>query len=341
MMQLNIAEPIRDPLDSGQWTNGSVVEQFLTRLQACAQDLAIESDDGESRALGVELSNKLELFCEFERVRGLMQGEARVDDILELASRPAQLPAPLSIWSAMAIGYYASIGSGELSGIQRLLSSDGRPLIARMLIPIHQGMGCAFAEHVLAGISKPSAGAIDTAIAEFCRLSRENADKNELGTTLETFGFMTRQLLAAHVRIVADRLQATCPELIPSFWHGVGRATYCGTINLVPTGDGQRLLLQNALDIAQEPHERTSAIAGFAWGVTVTNLGDPAVVERLLDKLSADPSLADSFSLGVSSALQVLGRCTTDDAINRFAAHTPTRQSRSQAAPSGIIRSGS
>lgn len=327
-MQPTAVEPMRVPFDASDWKNGSLVEQFLSRLQACAWDLALGCENDEDRALWLELGNKLELFCEFERVKGLLHQTGSAEGIWELASRPAQLPAPLSIWAATAVGYYAAMEGGEAAGVERILAADGRPLAGHMLAPFHQGMGCAFAQRALDGlgsIAAPSVGTIDSALARFRRLTDDHADRDHVEVTLETFGFMAQQLLTAHVRIVAGQLEATCPELVTAFWHGVGRATYCGGVNLAPSRKAQRALFQSVLDVAREPDERTHAVAGFAWGATVANLREPLVVELLLDGLSADPAVVQAFLTGVSSALQSLRRWTTDDAVDLFVARVPAR----------------
>jgi hypothetical protein len=243
----------------------------------------------------------------------------------ELVALASRLPPPLSVWTLEGVGYHTAAAQlGRVSSM-RDVTAEARDVLSRQtLIPLHAGMGSAFAAHVLDSVrGERDTYAVDDAIARFESLCHDSADPAHLGVTLEGLGFTARGMFAELVPVIDARLKACRPALRTFFWHGVGRAIYfCPSAALPLPGLRQRQM-QGVAAAAERPLDRVNAVAGFAWALTLVNLRHPFVLEPFVETLNTR-EIAEAFSIGVATSLQVWRLCAPNDAsVHLFEAHMP------------------
>ncbi|HZF12524.1 MAG TPA: hypothetical protein VFE33_27355 [Thermoanaerobaculia bacterium] len=190
------------------------------------------------------------------------------------------------------------------------------------LILLHSGLGLGLAEMLLRPLARTSpAAAFDAALTAFLELSRDNARPAYLAVARESLGLIVRMFRSELTAPVDAGLRRLAPDLAASFWHGAGRALYFLPAQLLPGG-----LARAAGRCRSEPpaaENRLDALAGLAFAVTMINLGDPRIVERLLALLAA-PGEGEALTSGVVGGLLVRHHTTpADPALAAFLAWRP------------------
>jgi hypothetical protein len=154
-------------------------------------------------------------------------------------------------------------------------------------------------------------------------LCRDNSRPGYVGAAYESLGLVTRTF---HRDLIADVdrvLQQSAGDLVGYFWHGVGRATYFAPGNFLPCCD---IDWASAPSIA--PHEigRLNFTAGLAWAVTLVNMRQPAIMERLLEHHGDVVARTPAFANGVSSSI-LMRHDTTPDApfLDAFLDYQPAQ----------------
>src|SRR5262249_14106826 len=132
-----------------------------------------------------------------------------------------------------------------------LTGPDAEASGAGALLMLHAGIGLAFAQKLLDGLTPAkAAGALPEIIPRFVSLCRENWRPGYVGAALESLGLVTRTFHQDLIGDVDRELQRSAGDLVEYFWHGVGRATYFAPRNFLPCID---IDWENAPSIA--PHE--------------------------------------------------------------------------------------
>jgi hypothetical protein len=96
------------------------------------------------------------------------------------------------------------------------------------------------------------------------------------------------------------------------FWHGVGRAIYFLPINILPFYGSIWHAYEMAQREATDEFAWRNALAGLAWGVTMVNIRQPAIMAHLLQQHGEDLSENAAFSYGVASSLMMRYDTTPD-----------------------------
>jgi hypothetical protein len=107
-------------------------------------------------------------------------------------------------------------------------------------------------------------------------------------------------------------------------WHAVGRAVYFLPRHFPPLGDVHRRTFARLAAEAPDPTSHHQAAAGLVLAAVLTNMRQPAVVERLLAAAIAGGVAAASVREGVRGACGVRADATPDDpGPAALAAHRP------------------
>jgi hypothetical protein len=123
------------------------------------------------------------------------------------------------------------------------------------------------------------------------------------------------------VRVMDHHLDA---EVLPYFWHGVGRASYFQPSSFVTRRHHLWPTVERARALA--PHElaRRNLCAGVAWAFFLVNMRHPEVMESFLvdqDEHFPDRAL---FIDGIVQAMVMRRDTSPDDPwVERFLAHRP------------------
>jgi hypothetical protein len=301
---------------------------LLSAVQESAAGAAILTPDRNARGAWQELRNKVEAFRTFEHVDSLLGASVVDTPVGELAARAVSLGPPLSVWAAEGIGYHmTAVRCREREPPRRLLAPGGEWAVPpETLIPLHAGMGSAFASCLLDAVREyRTTAAIDDAVEQFEELCAANARDVFNGTAREALGFVTRGMYYELLPIVDARLQVARAGLCEVFWHGVGRAMYFSPMTALPFGDARVRVLTEVCASARRPADRRNAMAGVAWAATLVNLRNPEVLEPWVASV-ADSRDAEAFACGVHSALEAWGHCApSDSAAAAFRRHVPRR----------------
>jgi hypothetical protein len=283
---------------------------ILATLEEAAATAARDADDDDERRQCLELRNQLKLYRAGEYVEALLDDAFDATTVAELLRRIADLPPPFPLWGAVSVGYRLGREWCTHGAPCERFTRDDQGGESQTVFPLNQGMGYAFAAHVLEPVSSSSSAAcVAAAISDFEKLCEANATAGYLTVALEVLGFAA----AGNSRDVTDVIErcvtASSPELLPLYWHGVGRARYFD-----PDGIGP------ARPFVYEPN----VVEGFAWQAALTNVDDPAVLDRYLGTCDSDEAM-NAFAAGVQSALETWRQCVpADDAVTRFARHVPS-----------------
>jgi hypothetical protein len=265
-----------------------------------------------SRAAWTEFRNKIAAYRWFataDAVLGLpVHGKPDLPTLLRCVSA---LDLYQGLWTTEGLGYYcAAAALRQVPWPSSLLAVRmGNQLPSGSLIPLHTGMGLAFAGSCLEGCTTDSCGVqIRRQLDRFVKLCQENAQKDFAGASMEALGLMTRLLRPRLVPVLDEQLVQMDGDLTQRFWHGVGRALYFGPTNVLPCGG---VVWPNLLKACREaPYEenRRNVLAGLGLALTLVNLCHPEVIARYLEHFAGPLSENDAFAHGVRSALLIWSR---------------------------------
>jgi hypothetical protein len=171
------------------------------------------------------------------------------------------------------------------------------------MIPLHAGMGTAFAENLLARVgSNPPASLVQQTVERFLNQCLVNCRPGWEDACIEPIGLVVRCLYPSLLTAVSNELGACRAELRGLFWHGVGRSLYFVPSNFLPIPGAHLRMLRSARDEAQAETDRQNVLAGLVWAVTLVNLPHPALLRSLLVSCS-DLKMQDVTTNGAISAL--------------------------------------
>jgi hypothetical protein len=321
-LQRDTADVLRSALTGAPDVGRRAMRLLLATAEESADGAALLSGDRDMRGAWLELRNKVEAFRAFEHV-DLLLG-ARVDDhsLDELVSRAASLRPPSSVWAAEGLGYHVTTTSRRSGPPGNPLAGCDRLLPSWSLIPLHSGMGSAFAAGVLEDGIAERAG-LDEAVARFAQWCEAYAEPAYADIAIEALGFVARGMFEDTVPQLDQLVRALRPDMPRLLWHGVGRAAYFAPSAALPLADTRRRSLHDLVTSARHDSARTNAIAGFAWAMTLVNLRDLEVLESYaVDAVRL--GLEAPFARGIHDALEVWRRCApSDESLGAFRSHDP------------------
>jgi hypothetical protein len=262
-----------------------------------------------SRAAWAEFRNKADAFRWFATAGSKLGLRADRESDLGAALRRVELMDSFQgLWTTEGLGYHQAAAALRDGGQPRSLlagpASDALP--ARSLVPLHTGMGLAFAGHCLNGCVAESRGAdLRRQLELFVTLCHDNARDDYWAASLEALGLSTRLLRPRLVLLLDGQLRQMGDDLVHCFWHGVGRGLYFGPATALPCGT---VLWPTAHQAYSEPpreEDRRNALAGLALALTLVNVRHPEVIEWYLESDSGHRAAGDAFASGVGAALRI------------------------------------
>lgn len=272
-----------------------------------------------------EFANRARAFGQFS------SAAARApDEFMKLAPATRDIATALSpyegLWTTEGLGFhYAASQLKENVQPTSLLNAESGALPQRSLIPLHTGMGLAFAWYELHSVAEGCQySELASALRRFRRLCNENSIDGYTGAAYEGIGLIAR-LLRPSMILATDRiLRETSPELSTSFWHGVGRGLYFSLSNVLPCTSVLWPAIKKALEEPPNEIARRNAISGLAWAVTLVNIEDPDVIETFVSRYSRELDESDAFANGVMSAVAVWQDWVEDPSVlKQFCSYKP------------------
>jgi len=245
---------------------------------------------------------------------------------------PSPLPQPFPLDTYLPRAYernaYAALwaveGLGRLLGESHLEAGNNAPagllcddagdtLPEESLLMLHAGIGLAFAQRALTGLTVNSPPSVFREIvASFAAMCRRNSRRGYLGAALESLGLVTRTFHGTLVPEVDRAIANTDPDLRGYFWHGVGRAIYFLPLNFLPCSTWETVVMCER----EGPDEfsRLNLFAGVAWGMVMVNIQNPVIPAELIVKLHGAQLLHNrGFRYGAATSL-IMRQSTTPSA---------------------------
>ncbi len=273
-----------------------------------------------------ELRNKLQAFSLFaysDSVANSTAGPASV--LTDLIRKASHLGPYRAVWATEGIGHhYADLKLSHTKRCEALLCDDSASrLPPESLVPLHAGMGLAFAEYVFDTAVQERACDSHSLLA-FLKLCEGNARSEYFGASYEALGLVIRNLHPHLVAAVDSDLTLFGEELLPYFWHGVGRAIYFAPTNFLPYRSAPWKAW--AMCMTEPPHAlgRRNAVAGLAWALTLVNIQQPEIMATFLKHHGRQMEESDAFANGVCSAAIIwLHSTASSDDLTAFHDYKP------------------
>ncbi|MEA2692147.1 MAG: hypothetical protein QOJ16_1534 [Acidobacteriota bacterium] len=207
-----------------------------------------------------------------------------------------------------------------------LTTGEAAELPESSLILLHSGMGLGFASCLLPPLHAGSpAAATQAALTEFLDLCAASSRPAYLPVASEALGLFARVFRPRLIAALDAGLRRIAPERAAGFWHGVGRALYFRSVDLLP-GSLARTLGR----CRREPPaaNRLDALAGLAFVVAMINLGHPRPLAGLLAEVVGEEEAA-AVTSGVVGCLLARHHTTPGDpALPAFLAWRPAGSDR-------------
>lgn len=298
----------------------------LTLLKLLEQSAVMGGSLLPGTALWQELENKLvafDYFCHAELVVG-STGRELLTEALAVA---AAMDPYLGVWTREGLGHSRAaraLKEEALGDPGELLTND---LGSADLIPLHTGVGLAFAGRFIESLGPGREKALEPALRAFYTGCETEARPGHGRMAREALGLMVRQLRPDLLSDIDDFLGRVDVESQELFWHGVGRGLYLSPSHAV-SGWGAWRAFDEARTLP--PHElgRLNAVSGLAWALTLVNITNPEVVElrwrEQRSHLDRDPALAAAFLDGTRAALLIWHAAVGSEAyLERFLGYGP------------------
>ena len=260
-----------------------------------------------------EAQNKLEAFRLFAYADRELRFPANRPSLQSMVCRAQALPPWQRNFALEGVAQYYTSGAIPENPLTCLLGDPYLPETA--MVPMHAGMGTAFAETALSNLGeRPSKANLHGALETFIELCHANSRPGWHENSIEAMGLAVRTLhphLLMQVSGAIGAIDGVVPgNTVPGntmqrlFWHGVGRSLYFVPMNFITLGGSHERALRAAIDEAPTLEDRHNTVAGLVWAVTLVNIRHPAVLENLL-RAARGIRMPAAVTNGVVSALMV------------------------------------
>jgi len=258
-----------------------------------------------------ELDNKIEAFRLFQYADREIQMPANRPASTVFARAPVG-ETFRSIWVLEGSGHMAGLAASLT--VQGLLTdANAANLPDTALIPLHAGMGTAFAEKLFAGLSSsPTMPEISKTVARFVDICRANCRPGWEDACMEPLGLVVRCLHPNLLGPVSVAMEALSPQLRTLLWHGVGRGLYFAPTNFLPIPLARKRIIQGVAEEAGNIEDRRNVLAGYIWATTLVNLPYTDLI-RSVAAACSELKLRNEFTNGLTSALMAWRHMAPDD----------------------------
>jgi len=272
-----------------------------------------------------ELQNKLRTLDLFLHAKCRSKLSSNSAASLQDAIEKVQPLEPYArIWTIEGLGYCYTLAHNETR--QRLLSGpDTGKLRASSLIPLHAGMGLAFARRFLAACLQDPSATLSPGLKNVCELYNLHGREGYRGVAHGSLGFAAQILCPWLIHEIDRSLSAMDEKLLQYFWHGVGRAMYFDPRNLAPRSNSLARVLEAVERESLHATARLNALAGLAFAATLVNIRHPEILDEFAQRHALRPAESRAFAGGASAAAITWLDATADELYsNTLSQHRPS-----------------
>ncbi len=263
----------------------------------------------------LELHNKVEAFRRLDGAEAaLALPTAGPVDVTAALHRAAGLGPFAALWTAEGLGHLLTDRA-----VEEVADVDPRGLLARdqlpqlpgwSRVPLHAGLGLAFADRVLA-----AGGEIRGSLERFLDLCRTNSRDGWADVAFEALGFVARVFHDQRTAGIDRELRRIDPLLADYFWHGVGRGLYFAPAQALPVGISWRWAFERCRREAPDERARKNALAGYVWALALVNITHPQVLSEFLRQAGAASDDGDAIAGGAIAGGAIAGGAIAGGAI--------------------------
>lgn len=289
-----------------------------------AADLAARLTSGSEMQIGwQELLNKLQAFYLFEHVDSILAVPPDSACLTSLIDKASALGSYSSVWAIEGLAHYYMNLHLRQQIVNGRLCHTGENTASGRMVPLHSGMALSLAESLLHRTGSSSTQ-VRRSVERFIDACRQNCAEGYLGAGYEGLGLVARNLYPHLVPLIDSYLSQSREDVLPFFWHGVGRAIYFSPLNSLPFGNAPCAGLETCM--REPPHQRgkRNAVAGYVWALTLVNVRHPQVIASLVRRRGHNMIESEAFSYGVYSGLIAwLDSSPQDEFVRAFCGYQP------------------
>ncbi len=290
-------------------------EPLKVMMPPLAASLAAFMPGHDAGLVRRECEAKMEVMQLVQDIRKLCPDENVYVPLPEIVAKGYALGSYPALWAVEGIGHDLVTSRHHRGESLRALltSKDIGSLPEGSLTMLHAGIGLGLAEIALKDLRPDSPlEKFDAALEGFVAECRSSSRAGYLGCALESLGLVTRHLYGHSMVLAIDKRLDKDAALRGFFWHGVGRAVYFSPENMVPSFSSPWPAVAMCERLAPHDVARDNLVAGVAWGMTMVNLKQPAVLEGFLKKHGLGFGDTDAFINGVMSSM-IMRKNTSPD----------------------------
>lgn len=233
-----------------------------------------------------------------------------------------------ALWAVEALGFrYAATSPALAAGKPPARLADAE-LPAESLLMLHVGLGMALARRDLAacGSELKTSAAVD----RFLEHAQGSALPGYLDAVAEPLGVVARYEHPRRVAAIGRALGRQAPELVPWYWHGVGRCHLFLPASFLPLAEASWRAARRLAREVPAGVARRHARVGWSCGLTLVHMRQPWLVADLLRRHgaqieSAADDFAGDFREGIAEAVELRREVTpgSGELVEAFLAHRP------------------
>ncbi len=315
-----LANPLRQR-QRARWDTQLDLHPVTLTLRSLAwmAGTAGRAQEGGSELGWRELENRLQAFDGFQAGGRLVPDGAGRGPLPAALARVESRSPFARLWLTEGVGHgYAEsfLSTARRPPIGLLHDAPTESIPPQALVPLHAGMGLAFAFRWV-DEANATQRMTRSSVEAFLGLCRRNAAAGYDGVCFEALGLAIRTLRPAMLDRMDDVLSGFDGRLRELFWHGVGRGLYFLPSNLSPSLNGRWTAFDKSRFEPRRESDRLSATAGLAWALTLVNVRHPEIVEVRWRRHYA--RAGDRFTDGMIAALLIWHQSNgLDDHLARF-----------------------
>lgn len=252
-------------------------------------------------------------------------GSSRLPARVALAYRLGPFRA---LWAVEALGFRYAATSPELAAGLPPPPLPAAELPDESLLMLHVGLGIALARRDLATCG--SERRTSAAVGRFLADARHCALPGYLDSVTEPLGVVARFQHPRRVAAIGRALAWRAPELVPWYWHGVGRCLLFLPSSFLPLPEASWRAARRLAREVPAGAPRSRARVGWACGLTLVHMRHPWLVADLLRRHGAEieaapDGFAADFREGVAEAVDLRCEVTPGgrELVEAYLAHRP------------------
>jgi hypothetical protein len=306
-------DPILNALTRSGLSSADIYKSSIDATCIFLESMGARLQGSRSELIWREFGNKLQSFSTFRYVGSVLDVAPDTDiSLAALVPKTRDLDSFIKVWATEGLGYLNTERIWQSGRIPEGALSETRMegLPRACFVALHTGMGLSLAKNCFKGLTpKTSFKDLEDVAQRFVNSCRANARPGYFGICFEAVGLVI-QTQYPELRLLFDRiLSKRHPELLPFYWHGVGRGVYFMPRSSLAWRRSEWAELR-------APHQmgQLNLLSGLAWPLTLVNIRHPEIMAHFIARNGEFLGESDAFASGVGASLMIWRNATGGDA---------------------------